>query len=168
MIGAFLRALIGALANRLRGGMVGRIIPGIGTQLSRVVFAVMLVGSAAWQLWAVEWWMAVAAVAWWLSCIVPLFGSIDMGRNEGTVWGDAAKGAARGLIWAVPAAAVLWWQGFEWWPMVPAGLLFPVCYEIGWRLDWRQREFRPTEVGEWLFGFCLGAGQSVAIYLGSS
>lgn len=166
-----------SLTFRIRGGLLEAWqVPG---QLARLAFA-FAAGLTAWAA-GCGWWLALATVpAWWIGSTFPLFDAIDLGSREGTFWGDVGGLTARGALWVLLPALVLWWphvtvdpilivwgQGAgRWWVLLIVGPLMPVAYWAGrqsgcrlpgiGQLDWQQ-------TGEAIYGAILGVGIVLAV-----
>lgn len=154
-----------SVSFRIRGGLLAGSAYETRGQVSRLIFA----GAAGLTAWTgTAWPVALVTVpAWWISSTFPLFGGIDLGTRDGTFWGDVGGLLARGALWVVLPAAVLWWGGEPgWWALLVAGPTMPVCYWLGrqsgsklWgagALDWCQ-------TGEAIYGAVLGAGILLAV-----
>lgn len=172
-----LAAAVGAVAFRIRGGWWGDLW-GVSGQASRAIYAVLMAGivMCSGNPWPVDGWrlalLAVAfAAAWFLGAVVlGTLGAIDAGRREGTPLVDGLRNAARGIVYALPAAAVLaafravhgdehgaWAAGL----MLFAGAMQGIMYEAAWR--WRPLpRWKPTEWAEGFTGACLGLGAAAA------
>lgn len=150
----------GAILFRVRGGLwdLG------STTLGRAIWAVGMTALAVAA--SFDWWLLLLAPALFVGCVLPWWGSIDMARNEGAWLVDAVLQTARGVLWVLPAGAVLWWAA-GWLPAALAvlpGLICAACYEAGWRIPSRTRGFaRGAELGEVLFGAAIGAGLMAAL-----
>ena len=142
-------ALAGAVAFRIRGGMLGPFLPWFGTTLSRLAWALSMGGVA---FWAGGWRVALVAApvaflgsvfGWW-SGLNPDYHGPIVGRNEPWSWWRMA------------------WRGFVFAPFI--GLACPALYWIGWRLrdqqhrPWSKHWWRAQEPGEVLFGAWCGIG----------
>jgi hypothetical protein len=170
-------AVLGAIGFRIRGGMLGDRweLPG---QISRLIYgiimaAVIVVAGWPWPFGLVAlvgfWFLMV--LAWFAGAVVcGTFRSIDAGRNEGSVLGDFGRNAARGIIYALPPAALLaiTAAGFDQQERIGTAALLPalgafqsMAYEGAWRL--RTMEQKPTELGEYATGALLGVGAVLAV-----
>ena len=79
---------------------------------------------------------------------------MDLGRNGGSYWEKFAWLAVRGPVFTLFCGPVLWWADQPWW-FAFAGLICPVAYEIGWRIEDRiKSQGAPYET---VFGAMLGA-----------
>ncbi len=163
-----LSAALGALAFRVRGGLVTDRVPGFSGQAQRLIYAGLMAAVVALS-WDGEPWYATVllAPAWFAGAAAfGTFGAIDGGRNEGTRLGDFARNAARGALHALPAAAVLLLFGRGWASLLlpAAGLLQGACYELAHRL--RPMPAHPaTAYAEWATGACLGTGAALAAFV---
>ena len=107
-------AVLGAFGFRIRGGMLGDRweVPG---QISRLIYAtimsfVIVVAGWPWPfgLAALGGFWFLMVLAWFAGAVVcGTFQSIDAGRNEGSVLGDLGRNVVRGIIYALPPAALL-------------------------------------------------------------
>lgn len=127
---AFLVALLGAVANRLRGGAInlGGNLPG------RLAWAVTCALIAAPLGLPLPWCAALGAAAF-IGTLFGQFGALDVGHRSGMAWPEAAAritlyGAAR----ALPVALVLFLAGRTWLPMALATLAALPAYDLPWRL----------------------------------
>lgn len=148
---------IGAVAFRLRGSaLVGDLAPAL--MPGRHLWAVAMTGLAIWLAgWSPD--LLLLAPAFFLGAVPGWKSTIDLGRVEGSKVRDALVMVVRGLVWTLPAGAVLWFFGpGTSWTFGLAGLLCPLLYEIGWRVPLRIPHLRQgPELGELLFGGWLGA-----------
>ncbi len=179
MIAVLLCAGIGAVAFRVRGGLITDRRPGFSGQAQRGIYAALMAVAtlaAGWP-WPGEargLLMFPALVLAWFTGAVAFgtFGAIDAGRNEGTALRDGLLNAVRGALYALPPALVLlaaraWW-GAPWWPalLLPAaGLLQGACYELAHRLRPMKDGHRTTTYAEWATGACLGTGAALAAFV---
>lgn len=146
--------LLGAALFRLRGdAIVG------STTAGRLLWSCGMAAGLA--VVAFAWWPLILALALFVGCLFPWWGSIDMGRNDGTWLKDAALQAIRGVLWVVPAAVVTTHFAGAWW-VVLVGLTAVPFYEIGWRLP--LGSWRGSPAGEILFGGAIGATLAVATW----
>lgn len=153
---------LGAILFRIRGGWLR--LP--STTLGRAVWSVgMTVLPVAVTL---NWWLLLLAPALFAGCVLPWWKSIDMGRMEGDLWVDAALQTARGVLWVLPAALLLaWLYQLAAVPLVVAGLLCAIAYELGWRTPSDVRHFtKGAELGEVYFGGLIGLGLASTILIG--
>lgn len=170
-------AAVGALAFRIRGGLITDRAPGFSGQLQRLIYAglmalVTFVSGAPWVGdWPTEIAFAAALVAAWFAGAVAFgtFGAIDAGRNEGSAARDFALNAARGALYALLPALVVGAYRYLFdsplWPaaLLPAlGLAQGAAYEAAWRFARR----RQTVYAEFATGAFLGAGAFLAASLG--
>lgn len=150
-------ALIGALGFWLRGSSLFATLMGRGATTARLLAWAIPMGLVAWLLTPLGWpWAVGVGVAMYLGCLLPWWGSLDMGNSEGTFIKDFLMHTLRGIIWVAPTIAVMIYPVgmFAGLPLLGAGMLCGVAYEIGWMV-WKERA---TEVGEVLFGGLIGAG----------
>lgn len=154
MIAILLGALIGGAGFRLRGWSGFERLIGRGATTARIAgwaapLALLCVLTAP-----LPWWGGpLIGLALWAGAIAPWWGSLDFGRMDGTWLRDAALHALRGVVWVVPVAAAVALLGGAWWCPLAAGLLCVPAYELGYRL----RPAIGTEIGEIIFGACIGA-----------
>ncbi len=80
-------------------------------------------------------------------------------RDSG--WFDAIAMAQTGLLWVAPAVAYLAWHGNAYGALAiaAAGLLKPLAYEIGWRIN----KSDGIGYGEVLFGAFVGASVGLTL-----
>ena len=151
----------GALLFRIRGGLGGRKL-GTDTTEARAIFALGM-GLTGWWLGR-DSWLLLLLSAWFLSCLPGWFGALGLG-HDGTSWAaDAGWLLLRGLMWAAAPALVLWWCGFSPWPLIAAGALCPLAYEVGYRIPLKITGLtQGPEIGEATFGALLGAGMAWGI-----
>lgn len=151
---------VGAILFRIRGGLfdlgsttVGRLIWSVGMAMLVVIASV-------------DWRAIALAPALFVGCVLPWWGSIDMGRNEGSRALDALLQTARGVLWVIPAVGVILWIDGRLGAALVAvsGLLCAPAYELGWRIPSRVRGFaQGAELGEVFFGAAIGAGLAAAL-----
>ncbi len=123
-----------------------------GATTARIVAWAIPVGIFAGALHG-GWHVGIlAGVAAWIGCLPPWWRSLDLGRREGAWLQDFALHTLRGFIWTAPVAAVAWWFGGEPAPLLIAGALCGLIYEIGYRV----RQSGQTELAEAVFGFVVG------------
>lgn len=155
--------LVGAVAFRLRGSDLVHVTP-IPME-GRVIWSVAM---AALAFWLAGWdeRMLILAPAFFLGAVPGWKSTIDLGRVEGSRFRDALVMVVRGLVWTLPAGAVLWFFGPPAsWTFGLAGLLCPLLYEIGWRVPLRIPHLRQgPELGELLFGAWLGATLALSVH----
>lgn len=177
-----LAAAVGALAFRIRGGMLGDRW-GVRGQASRAIYAALMAGivMCSGNPWPVDDWrlalfgLALVAAYFAGAALWGTFHSIDAGRVDGDARTEFWLNAARGALYALPPAIVLaalrlahdgapnaWAAGL----MPLFGLLQSISYEVSWRL--RPVERKPTELAEVLTGAALGLGGASAAAFGSA
>lgn len=143
------------------GATTARLIWATSTALPFVGMAIWL-GLFSWQLLALP-------VTLWLGTIMGWQGSLDLARNEGHYWRDFAVMTARGLLWTLPTAALLTWVLWPTvvWPLLVAGALCAVLYEIAWRMpqSWKPPFAPGPEMGELFFGAAVGLSMAVSLAL---
>lgn len=150
---AILAPLILAAGFRLRGDAVFARWTGRGATTARIVAWAIPCGLIAWGLYG-EWYVGLAmAVAAFLGAILGWWQSLDLGRVEGTWLKDFAMHTLRGVLWTAPMGAAAWLGAGNPVPLLIAGALCGVAYEIGWRFKARQ-----TEIAEAVFGAVVGLG----------
>jgi len=156
----FVCILIGALLFRIRGGLQQIKLP--TTTAGRLAWSIGM-PLLAYGLRRDLGLMAMAP-AFFLGAVVGMHGFIDMGRNEGTLRGDALTALWRGPVFVWPAAGVIWLLGYAWVPLGIAGLLCPACYALGHWLPAGPRGLSGgAEKGEALFGAVVGIALSVTM-----
>lgn len=154
-------ALFGGVLYRIRGGWLGRYIPG-GTTPARLIWilptgTLVCAYSTAHPL-AVFWFATLMEYA---GLLIPHGRQQDIGRAEGKALEDGLHMAAIGdtrmmLVLAVPALEhpVVFWGAFFGW-------LQGVCYAVAWRyLPWKKEKWVgdqyfidfPTAWAEFLWG----------------
>lgn len=151
--------LLGALLFRIRGGWLS--LP--STTLGRLAWSCgMALGVAGATLDA---WALALAPALFVGCVLPWWGSLDLGRNEGEAWRDALVMTARGVLWVLPAAGlVAWWRGWPAVGLVVAGLACAPAYALAWRIPSNAPGFaRGPELGEVIFGAAIGAALGLVV-----
>lgn len=158
-----LTASICALGFRIRGGLwntkIEQHIHWGATTARLVAWATpTAVLSALW--YGLAWYLVpVLIVAAWLGCLLPWFGCIDMGRQEGTWLRDFVVITLRGVMWTLPMAAVFANLGLGSAAVALAvvGLAMGIWYEAGWRTPSTRPGFsQGSELGELYFGFAYG------------
>ena len=154
-MGVLLCAAVGAAGFRLRGSALWSRITGRGAGTARVFAWALPLAVVSPLPWA---WVPALAAALWLGSLAAWWGSLDMGRNEGSFARDFALHALRGMVWVIPAALVLTAAGRLWWPLLAAGALCAPIYAVAWRI-W---PVRATEAAECGFGACIGAAIGAA------
>lgn len=131
-------AVVGALGNRIRGGLFP--IPG-GTQVGRLVGWGLPVAAMAW-LCGMVWWAAVlAGLGAFLGCCVGQYGGLSMGhRGPAPAVSPWLTMTVWGLARVAGPAVVVWWTGGAWWLVVASGLACAPIYWAVWMLpDWALR-----------------------------
>lgn len=151
--------VLGALLFRIRGGWLA--LP--STTAGRLAWSLGM-GLAVLAA-RPDPWLALLVPALFAGCVLPWFGTIDLGRNEGTALRDGLVMTGRGLAWIAPAAAVLAWrEGWQAAGVVVAGLACWPAYALAWRVPSRVPGFaRGAELGEVFFGALIGAGLALAV-----
>lgn len=150
---AILAPLILAAGFRLRGDAIFARWTGRGATTARIVAWAVPCGLIAWGLYGL-WYVGLAmGAAAFLGAVLGWWGSLDLGRVEGTWAKDFALHSLRGVLWTLPMAAAAWLGAGDPLPLLIAGALCGVCYEIGWRFRAHQ-----TEIAEAIFGFAVGVG----------
>lgn len=148
---AIVAPLILAAGFRLRGDAAFERWTGRGATTARIVCWAIPCGLVAWGLYGL-WYVGLAmGVAAFLGAILGWWQSLDLGRVEGTWLNDFAMHTLRGVLWTLPMAGVAFLGAGSPWPLLVAGALCGVVYEIGWRFKARQ-----TEIAEAIFGGVIG------------
>lgn len=164
MTGLFLPMLVGAIVGaagfRLRGSKQWALWTGGGIGTARLFAWALPVALTAWLMLPLEWWEALLLwVALWAGALTAWWGSLDLGRMEGTWARDFGLHTLRGLVWVIPpAVALLLAHEPIWWAPLIAGACCGLVYEIGWQLQPRWA----IETGEVLFGGLVGAAVMAA------
>lgn len=163
MLQVILLILVGAVGFRIRGGLLGDYGSSVGTTVSRIIYSVGL--AVVITLLSGNWWLGLLAPALFLGCVLPWWQSIDMARDKGKWSTDFVLQSARGLLFTLPAGAVLWWLGYEWWPGL-VGLSAGFLYEIGWRIPSKVKGLeRGSPIGEALLGAVIGGSLAAVTYI---
>jgi hypothetical protein len=113
------------------------------------------------MLWYQLSWVyfPVLILAAWIGCLLPWWGTIDMGRKEGNWFRDFVVITFRGALWTLPMAAVFAYAGLTAVAvsLFAVGLAMGVWYEAGWRTPSTCPGFsQGSELGELYFGFAYG------------
>ena len=174
-------AALGALAFRIRGGLITDRVPGFSGQAQRAIYAVAMMsimyfsgkfwpGGGFFDSYLLSTGFVVSLIAAWFLGVIYMgtFKAIDAGRNEGTKLKDFFLNSLRGMLYAAPAALVLFvwvlFSGHDGALLAPLMLAFGAmqgpAYEFGWRIKAKQ----PTVVAEFITGAFLGLGASVVCY----
>ena len=142
-----LGAIVGGAAFWLRGSALWEQWTGRGATSARFMWgAALALVAVLGGLW---WPLAPAVVvAGWLGAIPGWWGSLKL--EDGRQY---AMHALRGLLWVLPLAVLLEVAGATGALVLIAGLACVPAYWIGWKV----RPERATEIGEALFGACVGA-----------
>lgn len=159
-----------ALWWRLRGSAEADAwidLPG-GGQSARAICALMI---AAPALIAGVYLAAALTAALFLGMVAAGWGkAMDIGRVAGRRLTDALGMSGWGLVATMPTAAVLWWFGLSWWPLLIAGALFGPIYALCWWIGdvrglprVRLLAAGPTEWGEVFVGAVIGAALGAAM-----
>jgi len=158
-------ALACGSAFRLRGSEIWDRWTRTGTSGGRALWA----GVAGLSLYSVSLdpMAAIALLLLYFAAIIGWPASIDLGRNEGTWARDFALMLARGLLFTLPAGAVMIHaQGWAFLPFALSGLLAAPLYEIAWRVPVRWDYLRQgPPLGEFLFGAAIGGSIGMAGFL---
>ena len=155
---------------RLRGSSAGDAwlhLP-VGGQITRAICALMI---AAPALIAGVYLAAALTAALFLGMVAAGWGkAMDIGRVAGRRLTDALGMSGWGLVATMPTAAVLWWFGLSWWPLLIAGVAFGPIYALCWWLSdvrglprVRLLAAGPTEWGEVFVGAVIGAALGAAL-----
>lgn len=140
-----------AFGRRLQGGL----FPSLGSTWERLGYAA-IASLAALVRTGDAVMAALIAPAWFGTCCIPLLASI--GRTD-PMW----RGAVRGFLQCLPAAAVAFWYGYEYAALWPAlGAFTGPIYKLGWLIDGattgRRWHIQATVFAEWASGALYGAG----------
>ena len=160
-------AVAGATAYRIRGSEIFRRYTGRGVGTARIMWAAVcaLVCAAGSP---VLWLPAAVFVAHYAGSTLPQFGSIDLGRREGSAAVDALKQSGRGLAAGIPVAAAYWFAGEAWLPPVLAGAAAGPLYALAWLRPIPVEhlgEGDPPETGELLYGAAVGLSLALGVTL---
>ncbi|RVT91429.1 hypothetical protein EOD42_22500 [Rhodovarius crocodyli] len=150
---------LGAATFRLRGSQTFERLAGRGATTARIMWATS-VAFAAVPLAGIPLIFAPQlALALYVGALAPWWGSLDMGRQHGTLWGDIAWHTLRGFIWTGPAALlfVLTGTGDGTWLLLVGGTC-GVIYAICWQITDRY----PVESAECVFGAAIAGGIAAA------
>jgi cell division protein FtsW (lipid II flippase) len=154
--------IVGAIGFRLRGDAIFHEITGRGAITARIVCWAVPMGLLS--LSTVPWWASVwVTVGFFLGAALGWYGSLDLGRNEGDPVKDRIIMTARGLVWTLPAALVVWQFDIgNAIALMIIGLACPLFYELGYRTPSRIPYLRQgPEVGEVLFGAAIGLALTI-------
>jgi hypothetical protein len=163
MVAVFVTSVVCGIGFRIRGGLwntvIVQYIPWGSTTARLVAWATPT--AVLGTLWyGLTWYyMPILILAVWLGCLLPWFGSLDMGRNQHS-WGrDFAVISLRGVAWTLPASVVFLFVG----ALLPAcglllcGAAMGIWYEAGWRTPSMIPQFQQgSELGELYFGLMFG------------
>lgn len=166
-----LAAVLGAVANRLRGGA----IPLGGDAPGRVIWAVY-VAALGFAVGVPLPWCAALLLVGYATTTVGQFNALDVGHRSGMAWpGAALRITAFGAVRALPLAVVLALAGRQWWPMALATLAALPAYDAPWRLPDAALRLRhlgrgtgpgpardPPQMAEALHGAALGLALAFA------
>jgi len=150
---------LGAVTFRLRGSQTFQAWTGRGATTARLMWATG-VSFAAVPLAGIPLIVAPQlALALYVGALAPWWGSLDMGRQHGSLWGDIGRHTLRGFIWTGPAALVL--------PVSSAGdgtwlLLAGGACGLIYALCWQLSDRYPTESAECIFGAAIAGGIAAA------
>lgn len=151
---SLLGAVVGGIGFRIRGAGEFQAVTGRGATTARIV-AWSLPLATMWAAWgpAPPGWWAVMAAALWLGSIAGWWGDLRLVDAR-----DIALHAARGVLWVLPAAALVALQValLPALALLVAGALCAPAYLLGWRLCGRLG-LGGTEWGELIFGAVVGA-----------
>ena len=148
MIEVALAAVVGAIGNRVRGGMVP--VPG-GTQVGRLVGWALPSAVVAWVVGAPVVAAGFIGILAMLGCMAGQFGGLAMGmRGPAPKLSPWVTMQFWGFCRVLGPVVVLGVLERPWMPLLVAGLLCPAIYRAVW--------FVP---GEWLpRGFGYGHGKA--------
>lgn len=173
--------LLGALTFRIRGGLTEGWRYQLRGQLARLTWAAACAATvwigAGWG----AWWVALLVLPLaFAATILGLWGTIDMGHNQGSFVRDFTLGHLHGLLMGAAITVPLAWAHYgcalpagleeacpRWRTMFPfwyvpllGGAAWAVCYASSWlRPDWPElrrtglgKYGNPPEAAELLFG----------------
>lgn len=140
--------ILAAFINRFRGGWM----PTGRTQVARAGFSAAM--SILFGLATGDWFVALLLLpAWFLGCLAGHGDGMSMGRGKASWIWSAGDLFASGLANVGLVAGILWGFGYFWIPVVIAGALKWLAYEIGWRIpDLAPGFHRGPEMGEVMYG----------------
>lgn len=153
---------------RMRGGLWGENI-GWGATTARICAWAIPVALATWAWYQFAWpYLLITGLLAFAGSTISWFGSIDMGRMQGTWTRDFLIMTAVGFARMIGVAALLAYTGF--WSgaiaVAVAGAMCGVMYELGWRTPSTLAGFgQGPEVGELYFGACVGLAISLGAWL---
>jgi hypothetical protein len=175
--GAIVSIVLMAFGRRLRGGLWNSYTH-LGTQTSRLLWwgcfsaIVTLIGFALSG--RPLWWAAAAIPLAWSTSTLPMFGSIDLGHNEGSYWRDLLFLCAQGILEAAPLAGAGFLLHLPGWPiLLLGGALQGPTYALAWIEPLPFDGFggkppgqrQPPEAGELLHGATFGLALFLAAYI---
>lgn len=150
--------LLGALCFRVRGSAIWDLYTRTGTTGGRLQYAVLM-GLAA-VLLTRDWHLICLPLGLFLGCVPAWFadGMVPLSPRR------FVANAARGVLWLLPAAGILWWHGYPGWvDLTVAGAASAPLYWLAWRLPCPLVLHRGhvvigpgTELGEALYGAWIG------------
>ena len=172
-------ALVCAFGNRIRGGLWGQQIAKHvhwGSTTARIVAwggSGAIAAHTAALFTGGPWIMPLLVIPlFWLGSCCPMFKSIDLGRQDGTFWGDVGGLTAHGIISMTPAVIMLHALGYCIVPLSLASFLIAPAYILAYKMKWSPAylgvypDDRPP-LGELLYGACVGAGTTMTFLIGS-
>lgn len=136
--------VLGALGRRIAGGVLNQWFkpPGervFGDHPARLIFGVTVAISGLFGGWPALY-AAALIPAIWVGTTIGNFGGIDLGRGNGTYWGDVAALTLHGVGGiATPAilAAWVWHAPGPIFPILASGFAIGPAYTLGWALSGR-------------------------------
>jgi hypothetical protein len=128
----FFAALLGGVGNRVRGGLDGKALS-VGTQGGRLLGWAMPCGLIAFAGHMSPLHSGEIALAAFIGCTAPLFGSLSMGHGINPLWQDWLGMTAFSLLRVAPVGAVLWWFGYAWYWLIPVPVLGAALYWSSWK-----------------------------------
>lgn len=166
MLAAILRALTGAAAGgtgfRARGAAWFLALTGRGATTARMLaWALPMMLQVAWETSLGLHWAAypLVFVAAWAGCVLGWWGSLDMGRRDGSWLIDCLLHTLRGSLFTLPVGIVL----LNPW-VAASGLLCGLVYELGYQASERLKlPVGGSEIGEAAFGVIVFLAVSIAV-----
>lgn len=151
-------ALIGALAYRIKGGLIsqliGRELPNF---LERSVWCLYLMFSfpLSWASLSIFGLAYAGVIEGYLG------GKFDLSLKENRKWKNYVRLSARGVLLLLPLT-LCFYQLYPWlWLGLLAGALMPICYLIGLLFP-KNKYISHSQYGEFLIGLTLGFALEIA------
>ncbi|WP_342627531.1 hypothetical protein AAC691_15365 [Nguyenibacter vanlangensis] len=177
LLGLLSAALVG-LGNRVRGGLWGASIAQRvhwGSTTARIVAwggSCALAAAISLAIAHGTIWHALLLVPlMWAGATVPMFGGIDLGRQNGTYTRDFCALLLHGVLCVLPACVTFAMLHYRVAPLLAAGILMPTCYVTAYGIRWSCPALgvlpadRPP-LGELLFGAAVGLALTAVMLAG--